>query len=45
MRFRLLFTAIILASMSSCAPQVLCPAYAIDDTPVSQEKTEIQKDM
>lgn len=45
MRFRLLFAAIVLASMSACAPQVLCPAYAIDDSPAPKEKIEVQKDM
>jgi len=31
MRLKLLFAAILIASMSACAPQVLCPAYAVDD--------------
>lgn len=31
MKFKLLLAAIIMASMSACAPSVLCPAYAIDD--------------
>lgn len=45
MRFRILFTVIVLASMSACAPRVLCPAYAIDDKLDSKEKIEIQQDM
>ncbi|MDF9799064.1 hypothetical protein OKW21_004327 [Catalinimonas alkaloidigena] len=45
MRFRILFIAMILASMSACAPRVLCPAYAIDDAQAPKEKVEIQEGM
>ncbi|MFP4088917.1 MAG: hypothetical protein ACLFUB_13380 [Cyclobacteriaceae bacterium] len=37
MKFRLVLAAIALAFMSSCAPQVLCPAYAVDDQPIEKE--------
>jgi hypothetical protein len=36
MKFRLILAAVALALMSSCAPQVLCPAYAVDDQPAEQ---------
>lgn len=37
MKFRLLLAVIVLSSMSACAPQVLCPAYAVDDVQDNQE--------
>lgn len=45
MRLRLLFAALLLASMSACAPRVLCPAYAVDDNNETPELTEQQKRM
>ncbi len=45
MRFRLLLVAIILSSMSACAPQVLCPAYAVDDVQDKQERPVQEQDM
>jgi len=45
MRLRLLFAALVLASMSACAPRVLCPAYAVDDNSETTELTGQQKRM
>jgi hypothetical protein len=45
MRLRLLLAALMLASMSACAPRVLCPAYAVDDNSESQTPTEQQARM
>lgn len=43
MKFKLLFAAILLASMSACAPQVLCPAYAVEDAN-EEQVTSAQKE-
>jgi hypothetical protein len=45
MRLKLLFAALLLASMSACAPRALCPAYAVDDNSETSELTEQQKRM
>ena len=45
MKFRLLFAAIVIASTSACAPQVLCPAYAIEDAPTQEVVTDKEQAM
>lgn len=45
MKFKLLFAAILIAAMSSCAPQVLCPAYAVEDANEKQTMTERKEDV
>jgi len=45
MKFKLLFIAILLASMSACAPQVVCPAYAVDDAEEKQTLVEEREEV